>query len=250
MGIALAYYPPCGGSFPATPVHGAALSGVLGAPPDACVRATRPAVPNLRDSEIARILPAALARALPGHFSLTGTMLYISPKIRLGEGAEGTGVFATEPIRPDERIVGFRLEFRRKPGRHTLQVDNAHHIAPTGREDDYLNHSCRPNAYVDFRDWSVRAAEPIRHGEEVTIDYNTTEWDEPFPFDCRCGAPNCVGHVRGFRHLSAERQASMLPRVSPYLRRRYEQRRREREEARRNGAEAVRRDGAAPPRFP
>lgn len=148
-------------------------------------------------------------------------MLYISPKIRLGEGAEGTGLFATETVRPHERIIGFRLSFVERPGRHTLQVDETHHIEPTGREDDYLNHSCSPNAYVDFRSWSVRAVAEIAPGEEVTIDYNTTEWDEPFPFDCRCGAPNCVGRVRGFRHLSPERQAAMLSRVSPFLRRRH-----------------------------
>lgn len=150
-------------------------------------------------------------------------MLYISDKIRLGGGAEGTGVFAAEPILPHERIVRFALIFAEAPGRHTLQVDETHHIAPTGREDDCLNHACSPSAYVDFRDWSVRAIGRIETGSEVTINYNTTEWEEPFPFDCRCGALNCVGRVRGFRHLPPEVQADLLPIVSPHLRRRYRQ---------------------------
>ncbi len=36
----------------------------------------------------------------------------------------------------------------------------------------YLNHSCRPNAYID-QDYRVMAARNINKGEEITFDYRT-----------------------------------------------------------------------------
>ena len=39
----------------------------------------------------------------------------------------------------------------------------------------FINHSCRPNCYIDIKDgviW-IRAARTIRNGEELTYDYNT-----------------------------------------------------------------------------
>lgn len=148
-------------------------------------------------------------------------MLYISEKITVGRSHGGRGVFAVEPIQVGERIVRFPGAYQDRPGRHTLQVDEKRFIAPSGEADDFINHSCAPNAYVDFQDWSLRALLPIGPGEEVTFDYHTTEWEEPYPFDCRCGAPQCVGTVRGFRHLDRKRRERLLPYLSPFLLRRH-----------------------------
>ena len=53
----------------------------------------------------------------------------------------------------------------------------------------FINHSCRGNCYVHVvgKTIWIRAAKPIRKGEELTYDYNT-EGDKVIP--CRC-RPNC-----------------------------------------------------------
>ena len=51
----------------------------------------------------------------------------------------------------------------------------------------FINHSCRPNAYVDIKKgiiW-IRASRTIRQGEEITYHYNT---DGEGLIKCRCHA--------------------------------------------------------------
>ena len=55
----------------------------------------------------------------------------------------------------------------------------------------YINHSCKPNCYVEIRDgviW-IRASRTIRKGQELTYNYNT---DGEGLIRCRCrpGCPN------------------------------------------------------------
>lgn len=112
------------------------------------------------------------------------------------------------------------------PSRHSIQVGiDAHVEAPSGtdvftaldrHEWRFLNHSCRPNAAVRGRE--VVALCEIRAWEEVTFDYNTTELDMDDPFRCRCGAPDCVGEVRGWAHLDPEQRARIAAGAAPYLR--------------------------------
>ena len=66
-----------------------------------------------------------------------------------------------------------------------------------------LSHACAPNVMLDMKRHNVYALLPIKPGDLLSIDYETTE-DELFaPFVCRCGAPVCRGHIRG-RLLSGE----------------------------------------------
>jgi SET domain-containing protein len=54
-----------------------------------------------------------------------------------------------------------------------------------GNDARFINHSCRPNCYVDIRDgviW-IRASRTIRKGEELTYDYHT---DGEGLIPCRC----------------------------------------------------------------
>ena len=53
----------------------------------------------------------------------------------------------------------------------------------------FINHSCRPNCYIDIKDgiiW-IRASKSIRKGEELTYNYNT---DGEGLIKCRC-RPGC-----------------------------------------------------------
>ena len=103
-----------------------------------------------------------------------------------------------------------------------LQVDQDLFLESEGANDENLNHSCHPNCYVDFGDLTLRALEDIRPGEELTFDYNTSEYnliDQGCTFLCHCGAENCIGHIKGFRYAPLKHRKRISRRLSPFLRR-------------------------------
>ncbi len=59
----------------------------------------------------------------------------------------------------------------------------------------FLNHSCRPNAYLRvFREQvEVYARRRIRNGEELTVDYG--ESPHSGGMKCRCGHPDCRDRI-------------------------------------------------------
>jgi len=60
-------------------------------------------------------------------------------------------------------------------------------------------------------------ARSIPQGEEVTYDYNTTEYSMASPFLCRC--VHCGGReIRGFRHLSIPEQQRRAGILAAHLR--------------------------------
>lgn len=138
------------------------------------------------------------------------------------------GVFARVPFGPGEVVLPVIGEVQPRPTRYSLQIAPGAHLAPrpedlTGPPDGgtawrFLNHSCRPNARFDAEARAVVAVEAVRPGEEVTLDYNATEWDLDAAFACRCGEDGCYGEVRGFRHLTPAAQRALLPHVAPHVR--------------------------------
>lgn len=112
-----------------------------------------------------------------------------------------------------------------RPDRYTIQLGPAEHLDAFGvasTEDlmarfpwRFLNHACRPNSAVRGRRLYATAA--IKAGDEVTFNYNTTEFDMAEPFACRCGAANCRGLIRGYRHLSPAQQRLLRPHLAPHL---------------------------------
>lgn len=57
----------------------------------------------------------------------------------------------------------------------------------------YINHSCKPNCYVEIKDGTIwiRAARTIRKGEELSYNYNTGGGAE-IPCRCRPGCKNML----------------------------------------------------------
>ena len=111
------------------------------------------------------------------------------------------------------------------PTRYSLQVGATLHLdQDCARSEDevvqryfwrYMNHHCQPT--VDIHNRAVRARRTIQVGEAITFDYNTTELDMAEPFACHCGSPECVGTVRGARHLSSEQRLRVADQLSPWL---------------------------------
>jgi hypothetical protein len=131
---------------------------------------------------------------------------------------------ATETIAVGERL--FRIEGERTstPTRYSVQLEEDVHI-DLGQQplelvlDRYywrfMNHHCEPNALI--RGLDVYAARGIAPWEEITFNYNTTEYHMAEPFDCHCGSPHCLGQVSGFQQLSSAAREELRPWLAPYL---------------------------------
>jgi hypothetical protein len=132
---------------------------------------------------------------------------------------------ALGPIRQGERVLAIDGPLVNKPCRYSIQVGAGLHVGPPPgltRDDAspryywrFLNHSCDPNSALVGRE--IVALRTIAEGEEVTFNYNTTEYDMASPFRCHCG--HCGGRlIRGFRHLSAAEQHRLTAMLADHLR--------------------------------
>lgn len=87
-------------------------------------------------------------------------------------------------------------------------------MGPSGGLDDYVNHSCDPNAMVLVSDVGVelRAMRPIRPDEEITFDYSTTstEPEGEWSMDCLCGTNFCRTRVSGFQTVPDARREELI----------------------------------------
>ena len=117
-------------------------------------------------------------------------------------GIHGWGVFATETISKNRRIVdyaGEKISNQESLRRERRYIERGHiwcfklttrtviDAGVGGNIARYINHSCRPNCYIHIAGgviW-IRAARTIRMGEEITYSYNT---DGEGQIMCRCRA--------------------------------------------------------------
>ena len=107
-----------------------------------------------------------------------------------------------------------------EPNSYSIQIDAATHIGKGGQINDELNHSCTPNAFVDFSNSEqlvIRALKSIEPDEEVTIDYCASEERMTDTFECDCGAGNCYQQVRGYAFLDPDQREMLKSQLSPYL---------------------------------
>jgi SET domain-containing protein len=117
---------------------------------------------------------------------------------------QGSGVFATQSITKNTRIIhyaGEKISNKESLKRERRYIRKGHiwcfkltnrtviDAGVGGNVARFINHSCRPNCYIDIKNgviW-IRAAKPIRKGDELTYDYNT---DGDGLIKCRC-RPDC-----------------------------------------------------------
>lgn len=114
---------------------------------------------------------------------------------------------ATTNFEAGDSILHLKGEIVDRPSRFSVQIGPDRHIEvpaevkiaqPIDRYRwRFLNHSCEPNAA--FEDLELVAVRAIEATEQITFDYNTTEYDLASPFECHCGSNDCCGVVRGYR---------------------------------------------------
>ena len=122
-------------------------------------------------------------------------------------------MFAREPIAAGRVILVFAgtavdratVVTQARDGGHDdfLQIDDDRFLGRSATADDYLNHSCDPNAWVRITRIraSLIALHDIPEGGEIRFDYGLTQVDFPFRFHCRCGSHACRGDIGNYDEL-------------------------------------------------
>jgi len=127
---------------------------------------------------------------------------------RRRSGIAGWGVYASQPINKNKRIVTYegekinnkeclRRERKTMPKGEiwcfTLNRLYVRDAAVGGNVARFINHSCKPNCYttvIGDTIWII-AARNIRRGEELTYNYNT-EGTAGSPCRCRPGCKTVI----------------------------------------------------------
>lgn len=146
-------------------------------------------------------------------------------RVRIAFRRDQVAVCAGVRFRAGDEILVVRGRIAPAPSRFSVQIGVAEHVVP---EDEtglsvvathypwrFLNHSCAPTAALRGR--RLLASCEIAAGDEVTFDYETTEWEMAAPFACGCGQPECRGRIAGYRHLDAARRQRLAAMVAPHL---------------------------------
>ncbi len=149
------------------------------------------------------------------------------PVVGLLRTPDRLGVIALRPIPAGRVLLCSAGVIVRKPSRYSVQIGERSHIELPADIDPlaaseaglwrFLNHSCSPSARFEGPD--LLAARDVAEGEEITFNYNTTEYELAEPFRCQCGT--CDGTwIGGFKTTSLQERARIEPNLAPHLRRR------------------------------
>ena len=119
---------------------------------------------------------------------------------------KGLGVFANKNFKKGETVLHFKADVvpHSKASSEAVPIDD--------------------KVSLDTK-WLVLdiAIKNIRKNEEITYNYNTTEYDmekSRDAFKCECGSKNCVGKVRGFKYLTQAQKLKLKPFLTPFLEKR------------------------------
>jgi uncharacterized protein len=134
---------------------------------------------------------------------------------------KGKGLFAKRNIKKGELIfiredrkiyAGKNIQSSDIKESHFMQVgkNKFMQILPPGC---YGNHSCDPNCGI--KEDKTFALKDIEKDEEITVDYDTFEYD--WKMWCKCGSENCRKILRGYKYLSKELRKKYKGYIQEYL---------------------------------
>ena len=145
--------------------------------------------------------------------------------VAVAESEEGCRLVAVRPILAGEALFQLEGVTTSQPTRYSLQIAGDLHLdAGDGRSGEemfdryfwqFLNHSCEPNTMIRSR--QAIAIRDIGPWEDVTFNYNTTEYAMAEPFECHCGGPRCLGIIQGFKHIDAAERERLRPLLADHL---------------------------------
>lgn len=136
---------------------------------------------------------------------------------------KGLGLFADKNFRKGNVVIAFKADVvdRAHASAEAVQVDeNKFYDTKWLVPEAFINHSYSPNMRLDVAKKRYVAIRNIEKNEEITFNYNTTEWDMKKygdDFECHCGCRNCVGRVKGLKYLTRAEQQRLKPFLLPFL---------------------------------
>lgn len=159
------------------------------------------------------------------HGFLKESVVEVSGTLAVVRVDEHYRVLVTRPVEKDEILLRLDGNVSSNPSRFSVQIGRDQHLElPLGVDVEtvfdryawrFLNHSCEPTAYIRGRE--LRADKSLRAWEQVTFDYNSTEFDMAAPFACTCLSVSCRGLIRGYRWLSSAERAACAGRAADHL---------------------------------
>jgi hypothetical protein len=144
----------------------------------------------------------------------------LSRKVAQGFRQDGQkGLFAIAEAQHNEVLISYDGPVIDHATRYSIQIDDHKHIEGTEESNVFLNHSCAPNAYVDWNGPCLRALRDLKAGEEITCNYLTTDYELHDKFLCTCGSASCYGEIKGFKYLTRHQQLELEPFLPPFMKR-------------------------------
>lgn len=135
---------------------------------------------------------------------------------------KGRGVFATRDFQKGETVVvGKREGIVPERTVYSLQMEQDLHVQ-FDVPSRLINHSCGPNTGVrnnQYGGYDFVALEDIRQGDEITFDYETTEYISIAVPSCLCGSLACRGRIIGWHGLDENVRARYGEFIAGYLKR-------------------------------
>ena len=141
--------------------------------------------------------------------------------VELNHGPQEALIRAKQPIRAGEVVFHLTGRIMSRPSKYSIQLGERRHLLTENSHWQFMNHGCEPNVRIDVDKLLMIAIRDIAPGEELTFNYNTTEWDMASPFDCLCSSNNCTGSIRGFRYLTPSQRKALRPWLSPLIESRF-----------------------------
>ena len=137
-------------------------------------------------------------------------MFIMDSKVEIrASSIQGSGVFALQEINRDDKVFRFSdraIKIEHKQGCNCYICKRSINIAENlwlyPKKDSFgwnLNHSCNPSCYILGKD--IFAFKKIKRGDEITIDYSTTNIDKKWKMKCSCGSKNCRKIIRSVQFL-------------------------------------------------
>jgi hypothetical protein len=165
-----------------------------------------------------------------GHFRIRDVDKSGDNPFKVSQSKSGKAVYATRSFPIGAILMNFTgqryhvseiLAHRYGEEDRFVQIGIDTYMGPSGDIDDLVNHSCNPNAGLQFNGEEIVlvAIKPVQKGEEICWDYSTTSSSSAFWMRCMCGSHNCRGVIGDFEFLEADLQESYRNRrlVPPYL---------------------------------
>ncbi|MEH2088636.1 SET domain-containing protein [Nostoc sp.] len=126
----------------------------------------------------------------------------LNSHITIQETPKGRGVFATKKFAQGETVVvGIPIEEVPERTIYSFQIDFNLYVN-LDEPAVVINHSCSPNTGVknnQFGGYDFVALDDIEAGEEISWDYETTEYESIAIRRCLCESLSCRGKTLGFK---------------------------------------------------